>query len=376
MINHLHIITFDIPFPPTYGGAIDVFYRLEALAKHHIAITLHCFYKGELRRYTELESLCQTVYYYPRKTTFRQMLHWRPYAVISRKSEQLLNNLLQDNDPILFEGLVTCGLLNHPLLRNRKKYLRECNIEHHYFYALAKAAHGFGNKLYYFADAIRLKCFEKIVNHANGIFAIAHQDEQYFKQHYPHIPTTYLAASHPNSETDIPDGLGTFILYHGNLDVSENYNAAELIIRGIAAQLPDIQFVIAGRYHNHYMDRLLHDAKNVRFIPNPDDEQMKALIHDAQIHLLITEQATGLKLKLLNVLYKGRHVIANEKMVEGTDVESLCHVASSYNELAKLCRKYMEAPISDEQKQARTQVLDKYYNNNTLCQILIRSIFN
>ncbi len=30
--KYLHIISFDIPYPPNYGGVIDVFYKLKALA--------------------------------------------------------------------------------------------------------------------------------------------------------------------------------------------------------------------------------------------------------------------------------------------------------------------------------------------------------
>lgn len=373
--HHLHIVTFDIPFPPTYGGAIDVFYRIQELARQGIDITLHCYYKGDLKRYPDLEKLCRKVYYYPRTTTFSRMLHFRPYAVVSRPVEPLLTNLLQDNDPILFEGLVTCALMNHPQLKNRKKYLRECNIEHEYFHALAKAAHGWGNKLYYWSDAMRLRQFEKIVLHSDGIFAIAHQDEQHFQQRYPSVPTTFISAFHPNVITNIPDGLGSYILYHGNLDVSENYNAARIIIREIASRLPDVQFVIAGRYHNHVLDPLLATTDNVRLVPNPDDGTMAKLIHDAQINLLITEQATGLKLKLLNVLYQGRHVVANDKMVEGTDVASLCHIAGSYDEIAQQCREWMTVSVSEKERQTRTNVLNTYYDNAKWCKVLISRLF-
>ena len=31
--NHLHIISFDVPYPANYGGVIDVFYRVKALTE-------------------------------------------------------------------------------------------------------------------------------------------------------------------------------------------------------------------------------------------------------------------------------------------------------------------------------------------------------
>lgn len=373
--KRLHIIAFDIPYPANYGGAIDVYYRLKALSEAGVGIYLHCFYKGELHHYHELEDLCLKVHYYPRHTSVLRQLYCRPYAVVSRQSDLLLQNLLNDDYPILFEGLVSCDLLDHPQLHNRKKYFRECNIEHDYYLSLARAAHSLGSKLYYYADAIRLRRFEKVVRHASGIFAIAHQDEQHFLTHYPEVPTTYLPASHPNTTPDIPSGLGTSILYHGNLDVSENYNAARIIISHIAPLLPDVHIIIAGRYNNHVLDSLLAKVSNVELVANPDAGKMNELITGAQIHLLITEQATGLKLKLLNVLYQGRHVVVNSKMVTGTDLSPLCRIADSYTDLARECRECLNVPVSEQQKQLRKQILATYYDNKNLSNTLINNIF-
>ena len=376
MVNkHLHIISFDIPYPATYGGAIDVFFRIQSLAKLGVSITLHCFYKGELHHYPELESLCRDVYYYPRKTSWKQMLQWRPYAVVSRTSANLLPRLLQDNDPILFEGLVSCALLDHPLLARRNKYVRECNIEHTYFHALGKDARSLGNKLYYYIDALRLRFFENKVRYATAIFSIAHQDEQHFLSHYPKLPVIYLPASHPNSQIIVPEGLGQYVLYHGNLDVAENYDAARIIACNIAPRLPDLQFIIAGRYHNHVLDGITQKLSNVQLLRNPDEQQMKELITDAQIHLLITQQATGLKLKLLNVLYQGRHVIVNDKMVTGTDVLPLCHLGHNIDELVALCRKYYTLPISNQERKLRAETLSAHYDNQTQGNKIIQYIF-
>ena len=44
--TQLHIISFDVPYPPDYGGAIDVFYKLKALNQEGVKIHLHCFEYG------------------------------------------------------------------------------------------------------------------------------------------------------------------------------------------------------------------------------------------------------------------------------------------------------------------------------------------
>ena len=44
--KHLHIVSFDVPWPANYGGVIDVFYKVKALSAKGIRIHLHAFEYG------------------------------------------------------------------------------------------------------------------------------------------------------------------------------------------------------------------------------------------------------------------------------------------------------------------------------------------
>ena len=370
--NHIHIVSFDIPYPPNYGGVIDVYYCIEALAKAGIAITLHCSYKGALTRYPQLEKLCREVYYYPRKTGILAQLSLRPYGIRSRIEPILLERLAQDEDPILFEGLVSCLYLSHPSLANRKKIFRECNIEHDYYHGLARASHSWWKTIFYHIEANRLKWYEPVIQHASSIAAVAHQDEQYFQRHYPNIPTAYIPSFHGQHDMQSMSGIGKYILYHGNLQLAENENAAMYILKKIIPSLPDIQFIFAGKQPSPKLQAMASALTNVTLIDTPDMPQMEQLIRDAHIHLLPTFQGTGLKLKLLNVLYNGRWVVVNPQMVHGTDVASLCHIGKSTEELIDWCRQLSSIPFSDEEIQKRQRVLDDIYSDATNVQKLLQ----
>ena len=93
MNYNLNIITLNIPYPPDYGGMIDTYYRIQSLNDLGIRIHLHCFEYGRPHS-EELESICETVRYYPRKTGFLSHISFKPYVVSSRKSDELLNNLI------------------------------------------------------------------------------------------------------------------------------------------------------------------------------------------------------------------------------------------------------------------------------------------
>jgi hypothetical protein len=47
--KHLHIISFDVPYPANYGGVIDIYYKLKALKKQGIKIHLHCYGYGRTK---------------------------------------------------------------------------------------------------------------------------------------------------------------------------------------------------------------------------------------------------------------------------------------------------------------------------------------
>lgn len=367
--QRLHIVCFDIPFPPTYGGAIDVYYRIKALAQAGVSIILHCTYKGVLTHYAELESLCERVYYYPRQLSLRHLFSCLPLTVAGRPNHDILQNLLHDDAPILYEGLVSCGTLDAPQLRNRQKFFRECNVEHDYYRALAVASHSWRDKCYYLLEAQRLKHFEHILVHATRIFALAHQDEAHFIATYPSVPTTYLPCFHAHTQLSCPTGIGSGILYHGNFRVEENQKAAAYILHKIAPKLPDIPVIIAGAEAN----TLKPQSQNVTIISNPDQSTMQRLVAEAQIHLLVTFQATGLKLKLLNVLYEGRHVVCNPEMICGTELGDLCLIADDSQQQINLCQQLYHTPFTQDEIIRRTEKL-KPFDNTTLTQQLLTNL--
>jgi len=91
--KHIHIVSFDIPYPPNYGGVIDVFYKIKALFDQGIKIHLHCIEYPGRDRTSELNKYCFSVDYYYRKTGIISALSCKPYIVCSRRSSELLKNL-------------------------------------------------------------------------------------------------------------------------------------------------------------------------------------------------------------------------------------------------------------------------------------------
>lgn len=351
----IHVVSFQVPYPANYGGAIDVYYKLKALREIGFSIILHTYIYGGATEQAHLREICKEVHYYRRETGFCHQLHLEPYIAASRQNKQLLENLCMDDAPILFEGLHTCHFLSHPQLRNRKKWVRMHNIEHDYYRLLAMQNRWSWRSLFYIAEAWKLKCFERILTHATGILAISEADETSLNTRFPHNKVVLLPCFYDNVMVSPKGSTQPYCLYHGNLSVEENLQVANFIQDHLAVQMPDTQFVLAGR-NPSFTSR----HSNVILIPNPSDEKLDTLLTNARVNFLFTFQPTGIKLKLLNALSKSRgHVIANSEMLHGHDLGELCVQACSGKELVAQLYNLLQQPPTAEAISNRQGILQQ-----------------
>jgi hypothetical protein len=360
--KHLHIIAFDIPFPANYGGVIDVFYKLVQLKEAGVETILHCFEYGDRKPSSELAGLCKSVYYYKRKTGWVHQISTQPYIVVSRQDEQLLKNLMLDDHPILFEGLHSCSLLNHKALSGRFKIYRESNIEHHYYLHLAKSTKNIAAKAYFLLESAKLWYFQKTLRHANLMLVVSQADTAYLKKQFPQQEVVYLPSFHPTNHVSSKPGRGDFALYHGKLSVAENLQAAEFLIKEVFAKTT-VPFVVAGLNPPAWLHKLIKPHSHIKIVSNPDDLQLFKLIEDAHVNVLVSFQPTGLKLKLLNTLYRGRYCLVNSEMLAGTDLHSLCRIGNSPREMIDQLSQLFRSNFDAAEVEKRKNLLEKDFSN-------------
>lgn len=347
---------------------IDVFYRLKALSQSGVRIHLHCYTYGR-RPAPELEALCAEVHYYRRETLPHHLLSHRPYIVSSRCSKALLHRLMQDDYPILLEGLHNGWLLEHLDSSHRLVMVRAHNVEHDYYARLAAVERRLFRRAYLRMDARKLERYEPILTRASAVLAITETDAAHFRQmgcrRVLHVP-----ASHPMDEIVSQQGRGDYALFHGDLSVAENIDAVRFLAERIFLPNGPHQLLCAGRNP----DPTLRQFKHIRIIANPTDGEMERLIREAQVNILFTQQATGLKLKLLHSLFSGRHCLVNPLMVQGTGLQEACHVADGAEEMRQQLNTLMQSPFSEVDVQRRRQLLGHQYSNQSNAQTIIDEI--
>ena len=373
MDKKLNLVSLNIPWPADYGGVIDIYYKIKALYDYGIKIILHCF-EYERPRAVELDAVCEEVHYYRRQTGVRSNLTRLPYNVYSRKDKRLIDNLLKNDYPILFEGLHTCYYLNDSRLSSRFKIFRECNIEHDYYREIGMAERKILQKLFYYLEALRFKRFQKQVVDAALIIAVSKKDADYLQKEFPNNKVIFVPCFHGNHTITSLAGKSDFMLYHGKLSVKENEKAALYLIENIFSKMTPTRCIITGMNPSPTLLKAVSRYDHITIEANPSVEQINERIRNAQVNLLVTFQDTGLKLKLLNSLFSGRHVVVNSLMLAGSGLDELCHIADSPKEMIEKCCEMMTIPFTNDILEQRKALLFPFFSDDYQAKQIIKKI--
>lgn len=370
MADELHVVSFNVPWPADYGGVMDVYYRLRALSEAGVRLHLHCFTYGRPQA-PELEALCASVDYYRRNMSWLLQLGRRPFIVSSRDNADLRRRLLGDNLPVLLEGVHCCALLEEGGLQpGRQVAVRAHNVETNYYSMLSRSETDFRRRGYLMLEALKLRRYEPLLKRASAVFTVSDADRDHFRAMGCRRVAT-VPCGNPNGEP-IGDPAGNAVrqaLYHGNLSVPENDAAAKDLIATVFAGL-DCRLVVAGHAPSASLRALARRHDNVTLVADPSDGEMDKLIAESQVNILTTNQATGLKIKLLNALFKGRHCLVNSSMVEGTGLADLCTVEDSPVGMRQAVKRLMDEEFSPAQWAARQQLLQPFVTANAIRPML------
>ncbi len=369
----LHIVCHDVPYPPDYGGVFDLYYKIRTLHEEGIRIQLHCFTSGRDEQ-PILNDFCEEVYYYPRRTGHKGFSHQLPYIVCSRSNPELLERLLQDEYPILLEGVHCTYLMQDHRFASRKILLRLHNVESVYYKQLAKCSGSWFKKLYYLRESAVLKKYERNIASNWPLLAVTQFDADMASECYQSKNIQVIPVFLPFQHISSPQGTGCYCLYHGNLSVDENEKAILWLLENVFDDLP-IPLVIAGKNPGPKIYRAVARVKNCCIVPDPTDSELQDIISKAQMHVIPSFNCTGVKLKLLNALFNGRHCVVNTEAVEGTGLQELCHLADCAEEFKVLVENLYERPFTFLDLQLRREKLLNQYNNHHTASLLIAQIW-
>lgn len=367
----VHIISFQNPYPPVYGGVIDVFYKLRALHACGVNVHFHCFIDHENTDISEILRLAEVVHVYPRRFKFFKLFSTLPFSVASRYHRRLYKNLQAVEGPIFCEGLQSTLVLHKHAFPNRKKILRLHNIESNYYKGLAQSETHFFSRLLFQWEARKYNKYESILATFHKVYTLSYFEQDYVQSRYGNAE--YLPVFHGNQRMPRRAEFGDFALYHGDLRLSDNRKAVVFLVE-LFKTIPSYNLVIAAGRGEQFVRKLIKGQPNITFAPLKTQNQLATLLSTAQMNVMLSFQQSGTKLKTINALHKSRHCIVNSNMVDDPELLALCTVANTQEEFRTAIEALRYLEFTDEIQDERELVFDRILHDETNAQTIANSL--
>jgi hypothetical protein len=291
-------------------------------------------------------------------------------------SEELLNTIQQDNHPLLLEGLHCTGILSKLDLQKRKVVVRMHNEESAYYKELARAERSLFKKIYFNRESRLIKKYNKQLPDTCVYECISQADADVLRQDY-HLQHAHFLPAFPSwQQVKGEEGMGNLCLYHGNLSVPENEEAAMWLLQKVFSKIRK-PFVIAGKKPSKRLQKMAHLFQHTCLVADPTESELNDLIRKAHINVLpcFNKNITGIRIKLLHALFEGRHCVVNTPMVKGSGLEAACHTGASADAFASIIAQLYHQPFTGEEIVLRKKLLEETYNNEKNTRQLIQYLW-
>ncbi|MDQ0066781.1 hypothetical protein [Chryseobacterium lathyri] len=371
-MKELHLISFNYPYPPSYGGIIDVYYKIKALSESGIKVHLHCFVDNIPETSDqEIKNITENVFFYKKEKNPFYYFSMIPFAAAIRTSDALLENLTSIEAPILFEGLQTTQIIHRLKIKDNKLYLRFHNNESEYYKGLSSSEKNILKKIIYKIESLKFAHYQKrILKEFESVFCLSEKEFNDVDSISKNARLIHIF--HGNETVKYLNGKGDYFLFHGDLSISDNKKALEETIR-MFKTLPRHRLVVASDRAGDDLKKKINSIGNISLVPIETNENLRRLFENAHANILLSYQNSGTKVKLFNALYNSRFVIINQNITDDPALMSLCRTGSTSDEIRQ---QIIKAASEDyNENEARSKVLEKNYSDHANVKEMSKIIF-
>lgn len=371
-MKELHIISFNYPYPPSYGGIIDVYYKIKALSDLGIKIHLHCFTDQVPSIIdTEIKDITENVFFYRKKKNPLLYFSPVPFAAAIRNSDILLKNLEKNKAPILFEGLQTTHIIRFLRDSEHKLYLRYHNNESEYYKGLSLSEKNIFKKIIYKIESLKYSGYQKkLLKQFETVFCLSEKEYQEVKACSENAQLVHIF--HGNTSVKVLDAKGKYFLFHGDLTTADNKKALNETI-DLFKTLPQYKLVVASDRATQDIKRKISAVGNITLTPIQTTENLHQLLENAHANILISYQNSGTKVKLFNTLYNSRFVIISENITDDPVLKSLCFFGSDMKEIRQQIITSAEKEYHDTENRKKT--LERTHSDIAKAEAMVKIIF-
>lgn len=371
-VKQLHIISFNYPYPPSYGGIIDVYYKIKALSDLGVKIHLHCFVDSIPETIDPQITACtENVFFYQKKKNPLLYFSGKPFAAVIRNSEALIRNLEATSAPILFEGLQTTSVIEYLKDYKQPLYLRYHNNESEYYKGLSLSEKNIFKKIIYNIESSKYTGYQKqLLKKFRTIFCLSEKEYKEVKFYSKNAQLIHIF--HGNTFVKQLDKKGDYFLFHGDLTTADNKKALNETI-DLFKTLPQYKLIVASDRASEDIKKKISAIENISLTPIQTTENLHRLLEGAHANILLSYQNSGTKVKLFNTLYNSRFVIINENITDDPVLLSLCLYGSDRSQIRQ---QIIAAAEKDyDASESRKKSLEEVHSDRIKAEEMIKTIF-
>jgi hypothetical protein len=246
--------------------------------------------------------------------------------------------------------------------KNRKCFVRLHNVEYQYYRDLSKTSSSILKKLFYWNESRLLHKYEAAIAKKATFWGVTEKDNNVYRNEFGCANIELLPLYLPEWEVSSLEGMGNYCFYHADLSVDANHKAAVWLLEEVFQKIK-IPFVIAGKNPSKKLVELAHLQSHTCLVANPSEKEMQDMIQKAHINVLPAFIHTGIKLKLINALFNGRHCVVNDAMVEGTSLAPACYTGTTANAFQELISQLYHQPFMPHEIEGRKRLFAGMFNN-------------
>ena len=371
MQKSLNIISGHIPCPSTLGDAQQTYWLLEALVAAGIEVHLYTYSKSDSTIDTtnnpQLSKICSSIKSYPINQGHRNFSFSAPYTTGKYLNAQLINDVNENNFPILIEGMGPCGLALSTELAHRKIWVRLLTYAPTYFRYLQERSSAPLKKLFYQREAVLSKRILKKINERVSWIVTGNANKKILDDLFLGGAIQILAPFN-SSSNDITSktGLGNYCLFQGNLADDATHKTARWLLTHVFHNLK-VPFVITGNEPAPSLIALAHEQPHTCIVANPSSSERQDMIEKAQIIIQPSFIKEGADEALLEGIKKGRHCLTNAKSETGV-LGGCYHQGASANAFQEIIIQLYHHPFSEAEIETRKKGITNEKSNQVLAK--------
>jgi len=375
----LQLVLFDLPIAPLYGGTAEVDFKIRALLDLGLELHVHAWVNPTLDRQLrsgakalpDWHQRVATLRWYPRPMALRSWLSARPHAVASRRGTALNKALAQGPPDVLLEGWQVVACMESEALRHHRFWVRSHNRESWYYRLQSLSTTDLFKKIYYNIESFRWKNLEHGVSHAEwphplaGVLSLCPLETRQYQNEG--LNAFYVPAFVRLAPPKVGPSIGRqqvaapFVLYHGRLDIPDNLQAVQNVLR-LASESPAYSWVVAGSQAPSALIRQMQAIPALQWVDTPDDAALDALVQTAAVHVIPSKGRAGLRLKMIHALMGTGHVLVHRDAVEGLPWARWVTTVDQDGDWTQMLRMAMAMPPDSAKLEQRHQEIRDHFD--------------